>query len=252
MNRTALFAEPEAVDSADDCYFYHVMEIPGYGLVGGEWDLRAGVEDYLGGVDVSGQRVLEIGPASGFLTFHMESAGAAVVSIELAPDSEWDFVPLSNVDMSAVRVQRLEQMRRLRNGYWFAHEHFASKARVHYGSVYALPESLGRFDTGVLGSVLLHLRDPLGALAACARICDRLVVTEMHDSTLEGPVARLLPSRADPQWHSWWGLSPDLLVEFLGVIGFENSVVTTHHQTHLHPDGARQIPMVTVVADRSR
>ena len=129
MDRTALFAEPEAVASADDCYFYHVMEIPGHGLVGGEWDLRAGVDDYLGGVDLSAQRVLEIGPASGFLTFHMETTGAAVVSIELAPDSEWDFVPLSSVDMSAVRVQRLEQMRRLRNGYWFAHEHFASKAR---------------------------------------------------------------------------------------------------------------------------
>ena len=83
MDRTALFAEPEAVASADDCYFYHVMEIPGHGLVGGEWDLRAGVDDYLGGVDLSAQRVLEIGPASGFLTFHMETAGAAVVSIEL-------------------------------------------------------------------------------------------------------------------------------------------------------------------------
>jgi SAM-dependent methyltransferase len=252
MDQPAVFAKPETVDSADKCYFYHVMEIPGHGIVGGEWDLRDGVQDYVGSVELSGKRVLEIGPASGFITFHMESAGATVVSVELAPDSEWDFVPLSNVDMAAVRAHRVEHMRRLRNGYWFAHERLASNARVHYGSVYALPDELGRFDIGVLGCVLLHLRDPLGALLECARRCDRLVVTEVRDPALTGPVARFLPSVSEPQWHTWWRLSPDLLVEFLGVIGFEESVATYHDQTYLDPEGAVQVPMVTIVAHRTR
>ena len=52
------------------------MEIPGHGLVTGQWDLRGGVDDYLGKVAFAGQRVLEIGPASGFLTFEMEKRGA--------------------------------------------------------------------------------------------------------------------------------------------------------------------------------
>ena len=243
--------DPERVDSAQDCYFYHVMDIPGHGVVGGEWDLRDGVKDYLGGVGLSGERVLEIGPASGFLTFQMESAGAAVVSVELAPDHEWDFVPLADVDFAPIRAERVEHMRRLRRGYWFAHERYASNARVHYGSVYSLPEGLGRFDTGVLGCVLLHLRDPLGALHACARLCNQMIVTEVHDATLDGrPVARLLPSTATPQWDTWWALGPDLLVQFLGVIGFEDAVVTYHSQTYLDPQGPVQIPMVTVVANR--
>ena len=193
MQEPALFAIPERVDSAQDCYFYHVMDIPGHGVVGGEWDLRDGVKDYLGGVDLSGERVLEIGPASGFLTFQMESAGAEVVSVELAPDTEWDFVPLAGVDFAPIRAQRVDHMRRLRRGYWYAHGRFASSARVHYGSVYSLPEGLGRFDTGLLGCVLLHLRDPLGALNACARRCNQIIVTEVHDSALDGRPVRAAP-----------------------------------------------------------
>ncbi|MBV9971725.1 MAG: hypothetical protein JO135_00155, partial [Candidatus Eremiobacteraeota bacterium] len=34
------YAEPRTVTNLSDCYFYHTMEIPGYGLVEGQWDLR--------------------------------------------------------------------------------------------------------------------------------------------------------------------------------------------------------------------
>lgn len=55
---------------------------------------------------------------------------------------------------------------------------------------------------------------------------------------------------AEPPWHTWWRLSPDLLVEFLGVIGFEDSVVSYHEQAFVRPEGAIQIPMVPIVADK--
>jgi len=65
-------------------------------------------------------------------------------------------------------------------------------------------------------------------------------------------VARFLPSLTDPQCHTWWRLSPHLLVQFLEVIGFEESFVTYHDQTYLDPEGAVQVPMVTIVARRTR
>ena len=71
-----IFAAPLKVEDPADCYFYHTMEVPGHGLMTGEWDLRGAVDDYLGKVAFAGQRVLEIGPASGFLTFEMENRGA--------------------------------------------------------------------------------------------------------------------------------------------------------------------------------
>ena len=61
------FEEPRTVPSIDDCYFYHVMDLPGHGVVGREWDLRGGEAAYLGGVAFHGKRVLEFGTASGFL-----------------------------------------------------------------------------------------------------------------------------------------------------------------------------------------
>ena len=56
---------------------------PGGGKIIGLWDLRQTVDDYLGRIDFAGKRVLEIGPASGFLTIEMERRGADVVAVEL-------------------------------------------------------------------------------------------------------------------------------------------------------------------------
>jgi len=63
-----IFADPVKVADTGDCYFYHTVELPSHGVINGDWDLRRGVDNYLGNVAFAGQRVLEIGPASGFLT----------------------------------------------------------------------------------------------------------------------------------------------------------------------------------------
>src|SRR5438046_10691371 len=91
--KSSIYAEPRTVTDLEDCYFYHSMEIPGYGLVEGPWDLRGGVDDYLGGVDLRDKRVLEIGTASGFLCFTMEGRGAEGVASDLSDDHSWDVGP---------------------------------------------------------------------------------------------------------------------------------------------------------------
>ena len=97
----------------------------------------AGNEDaYIGHVDVSGKRVLKIGPASRYMSFYMESRGAEVVSVELSPELDWDVVPDAHLDFGEFARNRVVGMEGLRNGYWFAHERLHSKARVHYGSAY--------------------------------------------------------------------------------------------------------------------
>ena len=49
-----------------DCYFYHSMELPTYGFVEGEWDLRSNLRQYLGGVNFNkSTTVLDVGCASG-------------------------------------------------------------------------------------------------------------------------------------------------------------------------------------------
>jgi O-methyltransferase len=225
------------------------MEIPGHGLVGGEWDLRGSEEAYLGNVELAGRRVLEIGPASGFLTFYMESRGAEVVAVELGPDAEWDVVPNPRLDLDRIQADRRAVMERLRNAFWFAHERLGSRANVHYGSAYAIPAGLGRFDLAVMGSVLLHVRDPLRVVEQCARLADAVVVTDLHVPELDGtPTAQFVPAPDSDQWDTWWRMSPELVVRFLAVLGFGEMAVSHHEQLHIAAGQEYPMPMFTVVA----
>ena len=167
-----LFAQPLLVNSLDDCHFYHTTEIPGIGLVEASWDLREGVAAYLGNVDFSGKRVLEIGPASGFLTIYMEQRGAEVVSVEL-PVGEgysWDYVPYAGLELDTIQTEQTKMMSKLINSFWFCHERFQSKAKVYNGSAYNLPAELGEFDIAVCAAVLTHMQNPTEVLANCAKL----------------------------------------------------------------------------------
>jgi SAM-dependent methyltransferase len=246
-----LFAQaPPGEIDADDCFFYHRMDIPGHGVVGGQWDLRGHEDEYVGGVDLNGQRVLEIGPASGFLTFAMEARGAEVVAVDLPDESRWDVVPNPRLDPAAV-AEWLSLVRRMKNGFWFAHRRHDSAARVHYGNVYDLPQRLGRFDVAVMAAVLLHVRDPLGVVAQCARLSDRLVITDMHVPELDGrPIQQLVPAVDAPHWDTWWRFSPELFEQFLAVLGFATTSLTFHEQLHLNDGAEYPMAMMTLVADR--
>jgi len=56
-----------------ECHFYHTMDFGSGEIHHGAWDLRGGEREYLGFVDLAGQRVLELGPATGYLSFYMEA-----------------------------------------------------------------------------------------------------------------------------------------------------------------------------------
>lgn len=142
--KSDLFSKPLIVNSLDDCHFCHTIDIPGIGVVTGAWDLREGVYDYLDKFDFSGRRVLEIGPASGFLTFYMEKHGAEVVCVDLPVEENysWDYVPRSGLDFDDISRTRTEQILKIRNAFWLCHAKFQSKAKVHYGSAYDLPTEL--------------------------------------------------------------------------------------------------------------
>lgn len=124
------YAEPRTVRSLDECYFYHTMDVPGHGTINGEWDLRGSVDDYLGHFDFAGKRVLDVGAASGILSFHIEKQGAEVVSFDLSENFDWDIVPFSENNNDATRNERRSHLRKINNGYWLCHTAFQSKARM--------------------------------------------------------------------------------------------------------------------------
>ncbi|HRY60593.1 MAG TPA: hypothetical protein P5266_00225, partial [Candidatus Fermentibacter sp.] len=129
------FAAPRHVESLDDCCFYHTVDLPGLGTVEGPWDLRGGVDDYLGHVDFKGVSVFEPGPASGFLTFEMEKRGALVTAYDLSEEQEWDVIPYAGRDASIEKAEMRAQMRRINNSFWLGHRLFGSRSRLAHGHV---------------------------------------------------------------------------------------------------------------------
>jgi O-methyltransferase len=205
------------------------------------------VDEYLGKVDFAGQRILEIGPASGFLTFEMEKRGADVVSVEVTAEHGWDFVPYPAARLEEVFGPRRIVMQQLKNSYWFSHAALRSKAKVYYGDVYDLPAALGEFDIAVMGSVLLHCRDPLRIVEQCGKMAKALIITDMFHPELEGaPVCRLAPTSRNFLWHTWWHFSTEFFTQFLGVMGFTASELLRHQQHHR----GKPYTLFTVVGQR--
>jgi len=272
------YATPRLVTSVDDCFFYHTMDIPGHGTVAGEWDLRAGVADYVGRVPVRGKRVLELGTASGFLCFQMERAGAEVVAFDLDAGRPelLNVVPYARSDYLRHFRAYQRSLPRLHNSFWFAHRAFGSQARVVYGDVYDVPAAVGPVDIATFGSILLHLRDPFQALYSALRLVrETVIVTEpfypldhhlprwavfrrlwrrvltLATGTRDlrrKPALVFMPDCRQPQHPlTWWSLSPELVCRFLGILGFEDCRVSHHVQRfNGHP-----VLMFTVVGRRT-
>jgi hypothetical protein len=239
-----VYAPARVVERVDDCSFYHSMDLPGRGLVVGEWDLRSGIKQYLGNVAFRGKRVLDVGTASGFLAFWMESQGAEVVSYDLSENHPWDRVPYGGRVNPTESTEVSKGIRKLNNSFWFAHALLHSKVKMVYGTAYEVPEAIGPVDITTFGSILLHLRDPFLALQSALRLTTESVVVVNPISLLRGiplailsairPMTVFVPDarKAAPS-DGWWALPPRTVVEFLRVLGFPHTQVNYHFQRYL-------------------
>ena len=98
-NNSLIFAKPPSDSiSLENCKFYHVQDIPGLSEPPkGSFDLRKGVNEYLGHADFKNKTVLELGPSSGDLTFHIEKEGGKVRLVK---------VRLNNITLITHKTER--------------------------------------------------------------------------------------------------------------------------------------------------
>jgi len=258
--RVTLYADPPSQrPRLDECLFYHSIELPGVGLQHGQWDLRPGIDAYLGGLDYRDLSVLEVGTANGFVCFELERRGARVVSVDLPALATYDTRPAAN--MHDIETMRLG-LERIRNAYWLAHSLFSASARVVYSHVNDLPEELGRFDVVVLANVLQHCRDPMGAVISASRFADRVVITESDWIRAERDDVARMTLFGGPSPFSWFQVTPFLLTTLLSELSYDDQDVTCHEQRLMEDvdyeegrgkprrwDG-RLVPHFTVVARR--
>lgn len=171
---------------------------------------------------LEGRRCLDVGTQNGFWAFEMERRGAAeVIGIDLGAEGDSDYTARQRLGAG---VDTAEEGARdvSREGFELAREALGSRAQWRAKSVYELtPDDFGMFDVVFVGSLLLHLRDPILALERVRSVCrEEALVFDVFD-----PVATLLrraPSaRLDGQRNWWWTPNWQALRRMIESAGFE-------------------------------
>jgi SAM-dependent methyltransferase len=256
------FQPPRYIDDLSDCIFYHSMELPGLGLQSGSWDLRDDVDNYLGRQIYSGKRVVDVGAASGYLSFEMEKRGAAVVGLDrlvTVPLDEMGLVPFADFEerfgssFEHTIESRMDFHRKLQNSFWMAHRLLNSRVTLYCGTAYDCPSTIGEFDYAFFGSILLHLRDPLQALASFGRAArEKIIITEPWENVAvieDVPAMFLRPNVYDnTNPGTWWYMTPTLLQRFVEILGFRE-VETFQHEGIWVAD-QRPVKLFTLVGSR--
>ena len=169
---SSLSAE-EAIASVE--VWYHTLDLAGH-VTPGCYDMRTVVSNYELPEDMSGLRIIDVGASNGFFSFLFEQRGAKrVISTELGGYKDHDYPPWyleQEFPKHTPEEHSHADWHQLHGGYLVAHKLLGSRAERVISRVYDLPkvvaETIGEadFDLAFCSNVLVHLRDPVGALQA--------------------------------------------------------------------------------------
>ena len=147
--------------------WYHTLELGDGVVTAGMFDHRPVLHHYPLPDDLSGKRCLDVGTMDGFWAFEMERRGAEEVVAVDAPDPmslDW---PVSLRESAEKTLDETKEER-----FALACRALDSRVQRVEQTVYELdPEELGSFDVVFCGDLLVHLRDPVGALERIRGVC---------------------------------------------------------------------------------
>jgi len=180
--------------------WYHTIELPDGATTPGFFDTVTAARRVPLPVSLAGKRCLDIGTCDGFWAFELERRGAdEVVAIDLDDPSARDWPGNGRADT--------EPPGRSRSTFAVAAEALGSDVDRRDLSIYEVaPERLGgEFDFVFIGNLLLHLRDPIGALMAVRSVV-RGELFSVEPISVPATVSRprapraVLSSRPVPYW----------------------------------------------------
>lgn len=163
---------------------------------------------------LAGKRCLDVGTCDGFWAFEMERRGGSpVIGIDLDEPTARD---------NPAFISPTHEMRTPKT-FALAKQALDSKVERVPLNVYDLsPDKLGHFDFAFVGSILLHLRDPVAALTAVRSVTDELLIGD----TIWLTGTRLFRSRpvamlAGVGTSRWWTCNLAGLRRMCVAAGFE-------------------------------
>lgn len=225
----------------DELSWYHTIDVAEGVATPGWFDLRHALP-LIPFPDVEGKRCLDIGTWDGFYAYELERRGAAeVVALDVPDLSEIDYPPAVLADPEFDPSGSSSQPRSA--GFRLLHELLGSKVEWVPGNIYDLdPAELGTFDVVVIGSLLVHLRDPVRALDAVRRVTrGHLVSIDYVHPPLE-VIGRSRPCfelRGESSDFQWWLANSAGLRRLLHVGGFEADATSPRFLLRFGAAGAR-------------
>ncbi len=200
--------------------WYHTLDLAPGITTPGWFDTRSLLKELPFPASLAGRRCLDIGTFDGFWAFEMEKREASeVVAIDILDPRRWDWPAGSEAEVVAAIGARKGRG----EGFAVAHRALGSRVERQEKSVYELdPTRDGTFDFVYLGSLLLHLRDPVGALQRVRSVCtDELLLVDAIDIALTLRTRRRPMASLDGVGRPWWW-KPNLaaLVRMVEAAGF--------------------------------
>lgn len=202
--------------------WYHTIDLGDGVATPGSVDLRRPAAELLP-ADLSGKRALDVGTFDGFYAFELERRGAEVVATDLDRFDEAEWPPPARDRLAAEAGDTGPGER-----FYLAHEILESRVRRVTTSIYDISAERigGTVDFAILGALLIHLRDPVGALEAIRSALApgaTLLSIDAFDEELERahpeePVARLETTYSD---YNWWRGNVACLSEWIRTAGFD-------------------------------
>lgn len=183
--------------------WYHTIELSPEVVTPGWHDTRSILPEIPLPRSLAGMRCLDVGTFDGYWAFEMERRGAdEVVAIDILDPDQWDWPWGSDASTIAAIGRRKAGGR----GFEIAKRELHSSVERQELSVYDLdPEEIGVFDLVYLGSLLIHLRDPVRAVERLRSVCrGRLIVMDGIDLELSLLHPRRPVAHLDARGRPWW------------------------------------------------
>jgi tRNA (mo5U34)-methyltransferase len=182
--------------------WYHTLELRPGVVTPGWFDLRP-IADLIPWPQLEGRRCLDVGTFDGFWAFEMERRGASeVLAIDLIDPGRWDwpYMPADEV------VTAIAERKGSGRGFEIARDARGSSVQRLEMSVYDLdPGEVGTFDLVYVGSLLLHLRDPIRALERVRTVCrSDAIFVDAIDLWLTTVMPRRPVAYLDGRGRPWW------------------------------------------------
>jgi tRNA (mo5U34)-methyltransferase len=220
--------------------WYHTLELAPGIVTPGWFDTRSVARELPIPASLEGRRCLDIGTFDGFWAFEMERRGASeVLAVDLLDPRRFDW-PVNSTEAT---IEQLGQRKRSGQGFEVARRALGSSVRRVELSVYDLdPDDLGRFDFVYMGSLLLHLRDPVRALERVREVC---AGTFLLVDSISLALSMIFPSTPvaflDGLGRPWWW-NPNLagLERMLVAAGFK--IQERPRRAYISPGAGQPLP----------